>query len=178
MLAQRKGVDKMKEFENKTESIDPIEQISAMISGWTKDSGTMLPKSTEEIKQYISNGNSLFVKNGHGEIAGFAAITFDWPDGWKELGAVIVDPEKRENGFGHKVVKNLINMAVTNFPDSKFFALCNNKSLKLFLDNGAEIIKDPNLLPPEVFGECVNCPHFQEAKSQGKVCCDTPVTIK
>lgn len=152
--------------------------MSIKISDWTKESGSMLPKSPEEIFKFLEEGRGIVVLNGDGEVAGFGAITFDWPDGWKELGAVIVDPVKREHGLGHKVVKDLISAAKLIFPEAKLFALCNEKSLKIFLDNGVEILTDPDLLPKEVWGECVNCPMFIEAKKAGKVCCDTPVIIK
>ncbi|HUC94384.1 MAG TPA: GNAT family N-acetyltransferase [Candidatus Saccharimonadales bacterium] len=154
------------------------EEIAKKISDWTLESNSMLPKSPDEILKYLMEGKGVLVLNQEGEIAGFGAVTFNWPDNWKELGAVIVDPGKREHGFGHKVVKELIATAKEIFPDSKLFALCNDKSLKIFLDNGAEVITDSDLLPLEVFGECVHCPKFIEAKNQGKICCDTPVTIK
>lgn len=155
-----------------------MEQIANKISGWTKESGSMLPKSPDEILKYLTERRGVLVLNGDGEIAGFGAVTFDWPDGWKELGTVIVDPNKREHGLGHKVVAELISSAKSIFPDAKLFALCNDKSLKIFLDNGAEIITDVDLLPAEVFGECVHCPMFIEAKNADKMCCDTPVRIK
>ncbi len=156
-----------------------MEQIATKISDWTiKEKGQMLPKSSDKILKFLAEGRGILVLNGGGEIAGFGAITFDWPDGWKELGAVIVDPYKREHGFGHKVVSELILMAKEIFPEAKLFALCNDKSLKIFLDNGAEIIDNPNLLPQEVWGECVHCSKFIEAKQTGKLCCDTPVIIK
>lgn len=138
----------------------------------------MLPKSPDEILKFLAEGRAVLVLNGDGEIGGFGAVTFDWPDNWKELGAVIVDPIKREHGIGHTVVKELIAHAKEIFPDAKFFALCNDKSLKIFLDSGAEIIYDSDLLPQEVWGECLNCPNMIEARKVGKLCCDTPVLIK
>ncbi len=82
----------------------------------------------------------------------------------KELGAVIVDPHKREHGIGHKVVRQLIDHAKLIFPEAKLFALCKDQSLKIFLDNGAKLIDNPNLLPEDVWGECIHCPKFMRLK--------------
>ena len=149
-----------------------------MISSWTKEAGTMLPKEPEEIEAFLEKGTAVVCWNGVGEPVGFGAITFDWPNDWKELGALIVEPGHREHGLGHKIVSDLISMAKERFPESKFFALCNSKSLKIFQDNGAQVITDPNVLPADVWGECLNCPMRVEALKNGKLCCDTPVEIK
>jgi GNAT superfamily N-acetyltransferase len=158
-----------------------LNDIALEISGWTKEAGTMLPKAPGEIKDLLLHGTTSLIWH-EGRDAGpaaFGAVTFEWPGNWLELGAIVVDKKFRQQGVGHLVVGNLIKAAKAMHPDANLFALCNEKSLKLFLDNGAEIITDPNLLPNEVFGECVvSCPHFQEAKSQGKICCDTPVIIR
>lgn len=154
------------------------ERISKVISGWTVESGSMLPKSPQEILNYLETGTGVILWDENNSPAAFAAVTFAWPDSWKELGGVVVEPNHRQHGLGHEIVSELISKAKEKFPEAKFFALCNEKSLKIFLDNGAEIITDSNLLPSDVFGECVHCPKFIEAKGQGKICCDTPVIIK
>lgn len=152
-------------------------EIYEQISDWTKSSESMLPKSPEEIKSFIENSKAVIVVDENGKVVGFGAQTFDWSGDWKELGAVIVDPNKRKQGFGYKVVGELVKKAKSN-GGGKLFALCNEQSLSLFLKHGAEVISDPNELPPEVWGECNHCPKFQKAKSEGKLCCDTPVRIK
>ena len=68
--------------------------IYKKISDWIKESGSMLPKSPEEIKAFIDNGRGVIVVDENNEPVGFGAQTFDWPDNWKELGAVVVDPDK------------------------------------------------------------------------------------
>lgn len=153
------------------------EQIVKIVSGWTIEAKTMLPKSPKEIESFVENGKAVIVTDEKGQVVGFGAQTFDWPGDWKELGAVIVDPSKRKQGFGYKVVGELVKKAKSN-GGGKLFALCNEQSLSLFLKHGAEVISDPNELPAEVWGECNNCPKFQKAKSEGKLCCDTPVRIK
>lgn len=151
-------------------------KISEIISKWTKKSKSMLPKSPEEIQVFIDDGKAVIIEDGKGKPLGFGAQTFDWPDDWKELGAVVVDPKKRKQGIGSRVVTELVEKAKS--VGGKPFALCNDKSIGLFLKNGGEIIDDPNLLPPEVWDECIKCPNFKKAKAQGKICCDTPVKIK
>ena len=151
-------------------------KITEIISKWTKSSGSMLPKSPEDIRGFIDNGKAVIVEDEKGKPLGFGAQTFDWPDNWQELGAVVVDPKKRNQGIGSKVATELVKKAKS--AGVKPFALCNDKSINLFLNNGGEIITDPAELPTEVWGECINCPNFKKAKAKGKICCDTPVKIK
>jgi N-acetylglutamate synthase-like GNAT family acetyltransferase len=146
------------------------------ISAWTAEAKTMLPKSEKELRQFFNEGRSVLIRNEMGLLA-HAAITFFWPNLWTELGAVVVNPEYRGKGWGSIVVWALLGMAEIKFPDYRLFALCNKHSLNLFLRNGGKIITDSDLLPKEVWGECGNCPNFQKAKSEGKLCCDTPVSM-
>lgn len=137
----------------------------------------MLPKSPEEIGSFVEEDKAVIIVDENGKVVGFGAQTFDWPQDWQELGAVVVDPAKRKQGFGYQVVGALVSK-VKSKGGGQLFALCNEQSLSLFLKHGGEVISDPNVLPPEVWGECANCPKFQKAKSEGKLCCDTPVRIK
>jgi N-acetylglutamate synthase-like GNAT family acetyltransferase len=155
-----------------------IEEISNTISNWTKDAGTMLPKSPEIIKSFLEKGHAVIIWEDDNPVA-FAAVTFEWPNNNVELGALVVEPSHRGMGIGHLATIEQIAMAKKKFPGKKLFALCNEKSLKIMLDLGAEIITEPNTLPHEVFGECIiHCPKYQQAKAEGKLCCDTPVMIK
>jgi N-acetylglutamate synthase-like GNAT family acetyltransferase len=146
------------------------------IAAWTVAAKTMLPKSKEELQQFFNEGRSVLIRNELGLLA-HAAITFFWPDNWAEAGAVAVKPSEWGKGWGSIVVAGLIGMAQDKFADKKLFALCNVHSINLFLRSGGRVISDPNLLPQDVWGECNNCPNFQKAKSEGKLCCDTPVKI-
>ncbi len=147
------------------------------ISAWTFKAKTMLPKSTKEIKQFVNEGRSVFVWDQNLGLVAHAAITFFWSLNWAELGAVVVDPEQRGKGWGTIAVIALLGLVKEKFPDKKPFALCNIYSLGIFMRAGGQIIKDPNLLPNEVWKECNNCPNFQKAKSEGRLCCDTPVLL-
>jgi len=147
------------------------------VSGWTETAGTMLPKSTKELEELISNQRSVLLFKRNFGFVGYAAITYLWPDWWAELGAVVVHPEYRGQGWGTIVVAALVGLANTNFADYKHFALCNKYSLGIFQKNGGRIITDPELLPKEVWKECLKCPNFQAAKKEGKLCCDTPVNM-
>lgn len=153
---------------------DKIQQISEKVAKWTRESGSMLPKSPEEIAKFIKEDRAVLVEDKSGNVIGFGAQTFDWPDGWKELGAVVVDPDNRHKGYGQEVTNKLTKKAKKKF-GGKLFGLCNKHSLPLALNSGAKIIEDPDLLPKEVWEECLNCPNFKKAKAEGKLCCDTPV---
>lgn len=171
-----------KEIDNTAtfESYADVDTVASIVSKWTKEAGTMLPKEPEAIKKLLLHGVSVQIwERGRTPVLiGFGAITFNWPNNYKELGCVVVDKKHRQKGTGHQIVKDLIEIGTQMYPEAKLFALCNEKSLKLFLDNGGEIITDPEILPKEVFEECIHCLVFQEVKSLGNLCCDTPVMIK
>ncbi len=156
-----------------------VSLIASVISKLTKESGTMLPKEPGVIKELLEQSVTVVAwSDGRDpKPIGFAAVTFSW-GGWKEIGGLVVDKEYRQQGLGHSLVAEIIKAAQENYPDSNLFALCNEKSLKLFLDNGAKIITEPDMLPAEVFGECISCPMFSDTKAKGKLCCDIPVIIK
>jgi N-acetylglutamate synthase-like GNAT family acetyltransferase len=153
-------------------------EIAETISAWTKQAGTMLPKDPEVVQELIGSGKGVVAFGNDGDPLAFAAITFDWPDHWKELGALVVHPEHRKKGLGGEILLALITMAKEQFPDAKFFGLCNQASLKLFLKAGGQIVTDSTLLPREVWDECKECPIFKQGLAQGVLCCDTPVLIK
>lgn len=161
------------------ESYADMDTVASIVSGWTKEADQMLPKEPEEIKELLLHGVTVqeWVLGRSSVLVGFGAITFNWPNNCKELGCVVTKKSFRQKGVGHSVVNKLVEAAQNMYPDTTLFALCNEKSLKLFLDNGGEIITEPDILPKEVFGECVKCPKFQDAKAQGKLCCDIPVLI-
>lgn len=148
-----------------------------LVSVWTNSAGTMLPKTSRELEQFIIDQRSVLIEEEHLGLVAFAAITFFWPDNWAELGAVVVHPENRGRGWGSLVVAALLTLANDKFAKYNFFALCNINSLNLFLRNNGRIITDPNLLPREVWGECIHCPNFQKARGEEKLCCDTPVNM-
>ncbi|QQG41597.1 MAG: GNAT family N-acetyltransferase [Candidatus Woesebacteria bacterium] len=159
---------------------DENKMVAAVVSRWTKEAGTMLPKEPEEILFLLENSVSV-VAWEYGRTPkpiGFGAVTFEWSDNWIELGAIVVGTSHREMGLGHAIVGKLIEAAKSKHPKANLFALCNEKSLKIFLDHGGEVITKPGILPDEVFGECINCPKFDQAKWQNKLCCDIPVKIK
>jgi amino-acid N-acetyltransferase len=147
------------------------------ISQWMADSQTMLPKTPAQLHDFFAHGRSVILAYQDTTLA-HAAISFLWPDNWAELGAVVVNPDFRGHGLGHLVVSALLWLAGEQFPDQKLFALCNKYSLKAFLHNGGQKITDPNLLPQEVWGECIHCPMRGQALSENKLCCDIPVLMK
>ncbi len=56
------------------------QEIAKTVSNWTVESKSMLPKSPEEIMAFLTEGKGILILNGAGGIAGFGAVTFDWPD--------------------------------------------------------------------------------------------------
>jgi N-acetylglutamate synthase-like GNAT family acetyltransferase len=152
--------------------------ITEQIAAWTSQAESMLPKKPEEIANFITAGKAVFLTSEQGSLMAFGAISFEWPNNWKELGAVVVNPEFRKQGWGHQVVLALIALAKKEYPEAKLFALCNTLSLPLFLKAGGEIITDSSILPSEVWGACADCPMVFQVRQSGSLCCDVPVTIK
>lgn len=149
--------------------------LAREVSGWTIEAGTMLPKTPEQILGLYALGWSVMVGTD-GVVVAHAALTFEWPDNWMELGGVVTKKEYRKMGFASLAVEALLSLTKEKYPDKKLFALCNNLSLPLFLGLGGLVMAGSEL-PDEVWAECKSCPKFKQAKSEGKHCCDTPVNM-
>lgn len=145
------------------------------VSTWTQEAKTMLPKSPEEMVGLFAQGLSVLVE-WEGKVASHAAVTFAWPDGWKEVGAVVTDEAFRGKGLATIAVKAVMDLASRTYPNSRYFALCNSYSLPLFTKLGGIPMNGLDL-PIEVWGACSTCPNFLSARNAGKTCCDTPVLI-
>lgn len=152
-------------------------EAASLISKWTIESGTMLPKTKEQIFDLFNNGRSVLVFNEDGSLVSHAAITYQYPDGSIEIGCVITDKEKRKNGAATQAVKQILRLANEEYPGSKKFALANEASSILFEKIGA--IKIPSSeLCVEVWEPCQTCPR-KPKQEIGKpfVCCDTPYDL-
>jgi len=136
---------------------------------------TMLPKTLEQVLGLFSYGWSMIVET-EGLAVAHAAITFEWPEGWLEIGGVVTKKEYRKLGYASMAVNALMVMVKHNFPDKKLFALCNSLSLPLFIGLGG-VVSEGKELPSEVWKECENCSNFVRARAAGKLCCDTPVNM-
>lgn len=152
-------------------------ELAALISGWTVESGSMLPKTQDQILQLFESGNSVLVFDNDGSLVSHAAVTFTYPDGSVEIGCVITDKEKRKNGAATTAVKQILLLAKDKYPNVKKFALANEASSVLFQKIGATKINTTDLCI-EVWKPCSTCPRIpKQINGQSFVCCDTPFDL-
>ena len=145
-------------------------------------SKTMLPKSPEELLSLFQEGRSVVIVNSENKPVAHAAVTIVYDNaGVIEIGGVIVDPSERRKGLGTAAVMGAVALGRDKYPGWYQMALCNLASLPLFVKLGATEIDAKTaqeVVPPEAWEACITCPSFQMAKSQGKICCDTPVSLE
>jgi N-acetylglutamate synthase-like GNAT family acetyltransferase len=150
--------------------------LAEQVSGWMETSN-MLRKTPEQLLKSFAKGWSVLVVAAESRmVVAHAAINYDW-GGWIETGGAVTKPGECNKGYGTAVMKASLQRAGELYPEKGVFALCNSKSLPIRLKLGG-MIMDPNRLPNEVWGECINCPSFKAARAAGKHCCDTPVLLK
>lgn len=156
--------------------LDHAIQLSALIL----ESGSMLPKSVDELLLMFDQGKSVVLTGSNGELLAHGAITFVFEEQkMLEIGAIIVGRNFRGKGLGKIVTSEVIALADNRFPGYIKIALCNENSLPMFLKMGAIEVKYDDLdVDPGVFlSECVNCPRYKDAVGRGKQCCDTLVIV-
>lgn len=148
-----------------------------LISQWTKDSGTMLPKTSDEIINMFENGHSVLIFNGDKEPVSHAAITFIYSDGAIEIGCVVTDQNKRNRGAGTAAIKAVLSLANVAYPNNMKFALANSASAPLFEKLGARKMISTEL-SNEVWGPCATCPKIpQQTPGKPFTCCDVPYDL-
>lgn len=153
---------------------------ASQLSLFILESGSMLPKSVDEILVMFDQGRSVVLTGSNGELLAHGAITFVFEEQkMLEIGAIIVDKNFRGKGFGKIVTSEVIALADSIFPGYIKIALCNENSLPMFLRMGATEVKYDELdVDPGVFlSECINCPRYEDAIGRGKQCCDTLVVV-
>lgn len=151
---------------------------AAVVANWTQKAGTMLKLTEGEVLRLFEEQRSILMVDAYAGLIAHAAITLLWPENWSELGGLYVSASYRGEGVGHNMVNALISYSRQRYPDGRKFALCNVYSLKLFTDNGGQIIKHAEL-PKEVFEACGSCPTrpSEFERQRGTICCDTPVEL-
>lgn len=166
----------MSELKTRLATVDDVNYAS-QISDWTKESGTMLPKTIDDLMTLFNNNDSVLVFDDEGVLVSHAAITYTYSDGSVEIGCVITDREKRKNGAATQAVKQILVLADEKYPNNKKFALANEHSSALFQKIGA--VKIPTTeLSAEVWIPCKTCPRIPKQKSgQLFICCDTPYDL-
>ncbi len=160
----------------KVATVSDVESAT-LISKWTRESGTMLPKSSEDLLKLFENGDSVLIFDEEDELVSHAAITYKYSDGTVEVGCVITDKEKRNNGAATCAVKQVLVLADSKYPGQTIFALANESSSPLFEKIGGIKISTSGLCL-EVWEPCQNCPRIPKQQA-GKpfVCCDTPYDL-
>lgn len=176
------SIEYKKSQENKTsfftrEATASDVEAATLISLWTKNSGTMLPKSISEIVDMFQKGHSVLIYDENKELVSHAAITFIYSDKTIEIGAVVTDINKRKKGAGTEAVKSILKLANAKYPGVTKFALANGASAPIFEKMGARKMSSDEL-SDEVWGPCATCPK-RPIQTAGKpfVCCDVPYDL-
>ncbi len=152
-------------------------EFSPLISQWTIDSKTMLPKTVQEISNMFQGGHSVLVFNGSREPVSHAAITYVYSDGTVEIGCVVTDINKRNNGAGTTAIKAVIGLANEMYPNKTIFALANSISAPIFEKLGARKMSSEEL-SDEVWGPCSICPKIPtQTPNKPFLCCDIPYDL-
>lgn len=151
---------------------------ASLVSKWTQEAGTMLPKTPDEVLELFSQGHSVLVYDKTtGDLVGHTGITFTYGDGTVEIGALVTRADRRTRGVATFATRNVIELASTLYPDAIKFALANQASLHLYLRVGGRIMACSQLTD-EVWQPCLSCPNLPKQESgQSFKCCDTPVEL-
>lgn len=151
---------------------------ASLVSKWTQETGTMLPKTPTEVLELFSRGHSVLVfEKETGELVAHTGITFTYGDGTVEIGALVTRTDRRKRGAATFATQKIIELASSLYPNVLKFALANQSSIHLYLKAGG-IIMACSELTDEVWKPCLTCPNLpkQEAGELFK-CCDTPVEL-
>ena len=112
-------------------------------------SGVMLPKS---LNQLYENLRDFVVLEKDGEVLACGALHFFWED-LAEIRSLAVDPDHSKNGYGAKIVNNLIEQA-REYKIKRVFALTLVDKFFAKLD----FTEVPHSeLPQKVYKDCINC---------------------
>ena len=149
------------------EFVTKTDLVSAVVSNWTQieaKAGNMLPRSAGEIKQEIEAGLGLISFN-EGVPISYCRV-LPWQPDLLEVGSLVVDPQKRHQGFGLKAMSGLLTMVAEEFPGARIFCLSENEiSLKLLKKIGA-VEMEKSVLPNVVWELCfkpgAECAHNQQ----------------
>lgn len=150
----------------------------SLVSQWTQEAGTMLPKTPEEVLELFSKGHSVLVlEKDTEELVAHSGITFTYGDGTIEIGALVTRADKRRRGAATFATQSVIELASALYPNVIKFALANQASLHLYLRAGGRIMACSELTD-EVWKPCLSCPNLPK-QEPGKPfkCCDTPVEL-
>ena len=132
-------------------TFDDVEKLHKLLNDYAAE-GLMLPRSRnsiyENLRDYV-----VAVENNH--VIGCGALHFVW-DRLAEIRSLAVDPERKTQGIGRKMVELLeaegiergVKMFFTLTYQPGFFAKCD------YIETAKE------KLPQKVWKECVYCPQY------------------
>lgn len=158
--------------------IKEAEVVSGLINEAIKDGFSMLPKTPEEILELFANGHSvLVVDKESGEPIAHTAITYRYSDGSVEIGGCVTRKDRRFQGAARLANESVLVLAQRLYPESKKFALVNEREARAIEKIGGKKM-DPSQLSPEVWEPCDKCPRKPKLEpGEPFKCCDTPYDL-
>lgn len=148
-----------------------------VISSWTQEAGTMLPKTPEQIAELFLQNRSAIVVNAMGDVVSHAAAAFIYTDGSVEFGALVTGDDFQGKGAATMATEFLLGVLGDRYPNKTIFALANPISAKLFQKIGAGVMDYP-LVADEVWKNCALCPNNPSPNTNVFIgCCDTPYDL-
>lgn len=158
---------------------DSFDLEASTVSTWTHGEH-MLPKSTDDIKEFIQQGHSVFIYANKGdELVGHAAITWLYHNPQQaEIGTIITHPNwRRGKSVGTIATLGIVEHAHALYPNSGLIALANPASKNLFESLGAKQITTKDV-DPEAWILCETCPKKpKQSDPKNFICCDTPYDL-
>ena len=134
-------------------TFDDVEKLHKLLNDYAAE-GLMLPRSRnsiyENLRDYV-----VAVENNH--VIGCGALHFVW-DRLAEIRSLAVDPERKTQGIGRKMVELLEAEGIERGVDmfDCVMPTRNGRNGMLFTKDG--IMKEK--LPQKVWKECVYCPQY------------------
>ncbi|MCR4329175.1 MAG: GNAT family N-acetyltransferase [Candidatus Roizmanbacteria bacterium] len=152
-----------------------LAQASALIGSYA-EKGLMLEQTEEALARMSQEGSlvvALLSENGNRHVVGSIAITTQWPDGKRELGAWAVHEELRRHGIGIQLLEALaVHLSGTREGLQQVIAFANNNSGPIFESLGATPLPHAKM-HPDAFVPCQSCHCDKVCLAPGQMCVDT-----
>jgi len=152
-----------------------LAQASALIGSYALQ-GLMLVQDPEKLVSMTETGTLVLALqsiNDVQQVVGSIAITVQWPDGKRELGAWAVQHELRRHGVGIGLLEAL-SVHLANSPNGlqDIIAFANHNSGPIFARLGATPLSH-SLMHKDVFIPCQSCHCDKSCLPLGQMCVDT-----
>jgi len=152
-----------------------LAQASALIGDYAKQ-GLMLEQEEEDLMSMTHDGSlvlALLSEEDEKHVVGSIAITANWPDGKRELGAWAVQAELRRHGVGIKLLEALaVHLSGTPEGLQQVIAFANHNSGPIFESLGATPLPHAQM-HPDAFVPCSSCHCDKSCLAAGQLCVDT-----